>query len=114
MPGAPQSCGATAALALVCGVFALAILCFPVYVSPEGIRCYNFFGLYRTLPWHAVTRIGHDSVFGMGYLVVASSARRSEIYIPLYLSDMAAFTDVVREHARLGHPLVEALEACRA
>lgn len=101
----------TASLSLVIGgVFAIAVVSFPIYVLPHGIRCYNYYGFYSTVRWDSISRIRQRSVFGLRYLVVRSPSSWSEIYIPLYLSDMQGFIAAVRERAGENHPLVTALQ----
>jgi hypothetical protein len=104
--------GLTAAFALFLGViFAAAVVCFPVFVSPEGVRCYNYFGFYKTVPWDAMTGFRRENIFGLRYLAVDSSSGWFAIYIPLYLSDMAGFAQAVREFGGEGHPLLKAVNS---
>src|SRR5437763_10220692 len=36
---------------------ALAILYFPVYVAVDGIKCYDFWGIYHFAPWETIERV---------------------------------------------------------
>jgi hypothetical protein len=89
----------------------LAIAYFRVYVSPMALMSYTFWGKYATTPWNAITSVEPGSVFGLKYLRVRATACRSELWVPLYLSDMPGFNRFVREHAGQTNPLVIALEA---
>ena len=92
-------------------VFA-AIACFPVYLRPDGVRGYDFYGLYRTLRWAEIVRVRRVSVLGSPYLVATDGSR--EVWVPLYLPDMARFARAVRACAGDGHPLAVALREYRA
>src|SRR5436190_1288495 len=90
--GNPISGFPTIAIAIVTGlVFAIAAALFPVYVLPEGIRCYNFYGTYRTIGFDEMASIQVSSVFGLKYLVVNRAESQDQIWIPLYLYDRAGF-----------------------
>jgi hypothetical protein len=113
--GAPLPFGLTFGLALGFGlVFAVAVVCFPVYVRADGLRCYNFYGLYRTLRWEDIADIRKDGVLGLPYLVVSNSSGWRQVWVPLYLSDMPGFARAVRACTGDGHMLVEALEEYEA
>ena len=112
--GRPISGPPTIALSLLLGIlFAVAVVLMPVYVTPEGVRCYNFWGLYRTVGWAEMGEIRRQSVLGLRYLTVAPPDGAWPIYVPLYLSDMPEFLAAVRKHAGDAHPLVAALERYR-
>jgi hypothetical protein len=101
----------TAGLSLGLGtVFAAAVVCFPVYVSPEGLRCYNFWGVYQSIGWFEIERISPTNLFGLKYLRVFSHETPAEIWLPLYLTNLREFTDDVRQFAGADHSLVAALE----
>jgi hypothetical protein len=113
--GPPQVAFPTAGLSLVLGtLFAVAVVCFPVYLSPEGLRCYNYWGLYRSIAWLEVGQISPESVLGLKYLRVTSRGSGAEVWLPLYLSDMSSFIEQTRHYAGPDHPLVEALERHRS
>lgn len=87
---------------------AMAILVFlcPVYVSAEGIRSYNFYGIYSTVAWNAEMRTRRHNLFGLRYIVISSRANWTELWVPLFLSDMRGFTEAVAEFGGDEHPLV--------
>jgi len=108
MLGTPLLIAPTAILSGLIGIlFAVVVVLFPVIVLPQGIRCYNYFGFYSTVPWDAMNPIKRSSVFGLRYLAVGSGWGR--IYIPLYLSDMERFIETVKQRTSEDHPLVRAL-----
>jgi hypothetical protein len=91
-------------------LFAIAIALFPVYVSPDGLKCYNFWGIYCFAPWPSIIETKPGNVFGLKYLRVRSSSFSSEMWVPLYLSRMSDFVVAVRESAGESNPLVVALQ----
>jgi hypothetical protein len=110
MDGRPVPPDVTTVMALSLGViFALAVVAFPVYVSAGGIRCYDFYGVYRTIPWDQMHCLRKRNLCGLRYLVIASPVIRAEIWVPLYLSDMPGFVGTVRQYAGDEHVLVAAL-----
>lgn len=101
-----------AVFSLLIGVsFAIAVACFPVYVSSDGIRCYDFYGFYRTVPWDSVALITQTNLFGLKYFVVSSASGWSDIYIPHFLADMPEFVLSVEEFAGTEHPLARKLRS---
>jgi hypothetical protein len=95
---------------LAAALFAIGVACFPVYVRPDGLRSYNFCGIYRTLPWDAIAKVHHEAVFGFRYLVISDAAGERELWVPLYLSDMPGLAAAIRGHVGPEHPLAEALK----
>ncbi len=109
-PDAPP----TIATAVVAGLlFAVAIIFWPVYVLSDGIRTYNYWGMYRTVPWTEFTVVERANIFGLRYLRFAS-IDGTRLYIPLWLADMPGFAAIVRDRAGDVHPLVFALERYRS
>ncbi|MBA4066920.1 MAG: hypothetical protein C0501_25080 [Isosphaera sp.] len=59
--GAPLPLVPTFAVALAVGsAFAVAVVLFPVYVRADGIRCYNYCGLYQTLRWGEIAEVREE------------------------------------------------------
>lgn len=101
----PPTIGIAAAMSLVCAV---AIVLYPVYLFPDGLRCYNYWGIYQTAKWEDIQGVRATSVFGMRYLVIQTTCH-SEIYLPLWLSGMSEFIRVVQAAAGNNHVLTKAL-----
>lgn len=109
--GQPISAPPTIGMAILLGIFfAIAAVLFPVYVTADGVRCYNFFGAYNTIPFVEMEKFKVSSMLGLKYVVVNSADKIHDIWIPLYLYDRAGFKFAVRERAGASHPLVEVLE----
>lgn len=109
MFGQPISPPPTLFLAILIGlVLAVFVVLFPVYVLPEGVRCYNYWGLYQTIAWNDFGEIRYCNIFGLKYLK-ANSLSGGTIYIPLYLWNKVGFKSAVTERAGAVHPLVLAL-----
>jgi hypothetical protein len=111
LDGNPLSFPPTMLLAVGLGlVFALAVVAFPVYVLDEGVRCYNFYGVYGTIRWDDAIHIRRTNLFGLRYAVVSAPETSVELWLPLYLSDMNGFIAAIQEHVSDDHPLVMELE----
>jgi hypothetical protein len=91
----------------------VAVIWFPVYIGPSGIRSYNVWGLYRTVPWADVTGTGRLNILGLRYISL-KAAGRGPIYVPLFLSGMDAFRARVLGYAGPFHPVASALGVGRA
>jgi hypothetical protein len=70
-----------------------------IHVSPEGIRCYNFWSVYRSIPWSDMARARPINLLGVRYLRVWTASPRSPIWIPLFLADMEGFKNAVLRFA---------------
>ena len=99
------SVGAVLCLALT----ALAVYGFPLYVAPSGIRCYNFWGLYRTVAWGDIESARPFDLLVLRYLVVQAQGGDT-IFVPLFLSNMQRFRESVKGYAGENNPLVRELE----
>ena len=114
--GLPRSTIPTFGIAIVVGVlFATAVALFPVYVLVDGVRCYNFWGMYRTVKWAEVGEIRPANMFRLRYLTVAStSGGTARSRVPLYLSNMDRFVASIRDRAGPEHTLVAVPRALSA
>lgn len=105
---------AAAAMAIVCGILvAAAVIAFPVYIRPDGLRCYDFFGNYRLAPWETIERAEPINLLGLRYLRVQAPPLARPLWLPLFLADMDGFVDAVYRLVGKDHPLVMALHQSR-
>jgi hypothetical protein len=65
-----------------------------VNVSEDGLRCFDFFGRYHTIPWHAITHGRPINVGGLRYLRLYAPGHAT-VWLPLYLQRMTEFWEVV-------------------
>ncbi|MBI1916123.1 MAG: hypothetical protein HYS12_15525 [Planctomycetes bacterium] len=95
-------------------LLALAVVYLRVYVTADGIRCYDASGVfYHFAPWPTIERVRPLNVLGLRYLMVQSSATRRELCVPLFLTDMPGFRAAIADRAGPDHPLTEALQGGR-
>src|SRR5262245_1693095 len=100
--------------ALLCGVLvAVTVVLFPVYVYPDGLRCYDFFGDYRLAYWDRIDRTSTANLLGLRYLRVFATDLRKPRWLPLFLADMDGFVEAVYQRTGRDHPLIAALERSR-
>ena len=112
--GQPTSIPPTIGLSLiVCIVFVVAIMICPLYLVPEGVHGYNFWGKYRTVKWDEMGTIQPMNLFGLRYLIITGTSDGAKIWLPMYLSEMNEFIAGVNDRAGPKHALVEAIEKYR-
>lgn len=87
----------------------LFISIYPVYLSEEGIRCYNSWGVYRTFDWSEISFVKSINILGFRYLRIGSVEGGSKLWVPMFLEDMAGFREAVRDFAGTEHVLTKAL-----
>jgi hypothetical protein len=90
-------------------VMLLAAAFFPVHVQPEGLRCYDFFGIYHLAKWSEITAVRPIWILGLRYLRVRSRDCPRVVWLPLFLAGKEEFTALVRERAGEEHMLTRFL-----
>jgi hypothetical protein len=95
--------------AFACLSLLLFIAYFKVHVSQGGLGAFNTLGLYREIAWADVASTKRVNLLGMQYIRLYSSRLRLPVSIPLFLSDLDRFYQVVCRHAGPDHPLALAL-----
>ena len=95
--------------AIACWLFAMVFLVYnyPVYVSADGVRSYNLWGIYNTMPWNEMKTTSRYSVIWLHYIVVKND--KMTIHIPLFLSRQQRFVEMVNGFAGPENALVRAL-----
>jgi hypothetical protein len=101
---------ATAGGELVAAVLVLPLIAYyKVYVSPDGVRAYNFWGVYRFARWADFRRVALGSFLGLPLLRAYTDGAWTPLWLPLFLADWDGFCALVRTHAGAEHPLTVAL-----
>jgi hypothetical protein len=90
-------------------ITALLVFYFKVYAGPEGLRAYNFWGLYRTVAWEDIRSARPVNFLGLRYLRAHTANASSPLWLPLFLTEQDRFDALVRAHAGPSHPLTRAL-----
>jgi hypothetical protein len=83
---------------------------FKVYVSPDGLRAFNFWGLYREVAWAELRSAGPVNFLGLKYLRAYPTGGRAPLWLPLFLRDQGRFCALVRQYAGPEHPVAVALQ----
>ena len=83
-------------------------------VGPEGLTCYNFWGLQRTIPWRTMQRVRQFQLFGLSYLRISAEQQRSDIWLPLFVDRYELLLDLVGAHVDEQHPLMLKLRLAAA
>lgn len=78
-------------LALTAGL----ALAFPISVSADGIRCFDFWGRYLVFRWSEIHRASPVSFCGLTYLRLYSPAATRPMWLPLFLGRAEQFRDYV-------------------
>lgn len=92
------------------GLAIAVILFFPVYVSPAGLRCYNFWGVYGPARWDDIQSATRINLVGFRYLRVVSRGRNTPLWVPLFLAKKREFAEQVREFAGEENAVSRALD----
>jgi hypothetical protein len=101
--------GGCVGLAISVALMLLAVWLMPVSVSPEGIRCPNGWGVYRTVVWVEVTAVKPFNLLGLRYLRVFSPKLRWPLWVPRFLADQDRFERLVLAYAGPDHLLSKAI-----
>lgn len=78
-------------------------------VGPEGVSCYNFWGLKRTIPWDSIQVVRPFKMFGLEYLRIEATGLRSDIWLPMFVDHERVLADLILAHASEPHPLAACL-----
>jgi hypothetical protein len=93
----------------VLGLLLLAVFLFEVHVSEEGLRCYTFYGNYRTFAWSDINGVRPVNMLGLRYLRVSSVQGGPPLWVPLFLADREGFRLAVSGLAGEDHVMTRAL-----
>jgi hypothetical protein len=96
-------------LILLVPLTGLVVWYFKVFVHPDGLRCCDAWGLYRSVAWSDITGVRPLNLVGLRYLLVSSSSLRGALWLPVYLVDRHRFAERVCQAAGPEHPLSRAL-----
>jgi hypothetical protein len=88
-------------------VLVVVIRNFPVYVHPDGIRCFDAMNRYRLVRWTRIDRLRPFNLLGLRYLRIDSPDIKGALWLPLFLADMDGFREVVTHLAGNNNVLVE-------
>ncbi len=101
-----------ATLGILGGVFVFTLLLVLVYrvrVRPDGLRSFDSWGLFYTLPWGDINSVNRLSVASLSFLSVKSS-NGIGVLVPLFLCDKRRFCESLAKHAGPNHLLAKKLD----
>jgi hypothetical protein len=78
-------------------------------VGPEGVRGFNFWGVYRDAPWGDFRSVRPITFFGLRFLRAHTNQGGSPLWLPVFLVGAERFRLLVLEYAGPAHPLSQAL-----
>jgi hypothetical protein len=96
-------CGGCGLLSLV--ITPLAVWGYPVYVYPDRLTAYNFWGVYSSPAWDGITAARTLNLGVVSLVRVYTEETWLTLWVPLFLDDLDRFTELVRDFAGDGNPL---------
>ena len=79
-------------------------------ITPEGLTCYDFWGVRRTIPWSSMRVVRRFDLFGLSYLRIGAEQLRSDLWLPLFVERYEVLQDLVGAHVDEQHPLAVQLK----
>jgi hypothetical protein len=83
-----------------------------VSVNSRGIKCTNFWGKLHFVEWSTIRGARFYSGFwtsGLKFILVSSTKLSQDLWLPLFLTDMSNFEQLVSQYAGTKNPLVKRL-----
>jgi hypothetical protein len=74
-----------------------------VYISPKGIKAYDFLGRYYFVEWSSITAVRRFNLLGLKYLLVSSTQSPKRLWVPLFLAELHRFGQLVSKYAGTEH-----------
>jgi len=87
---------------------------FPIRVYELGIEGYDAFGRRTYFTWPQIQGVRPISMAGLKYLRVVSTGTKRTLWLPRFLIDQQAFSQLVAELAGENHPLTRSLSEAAA
>ena len=83
---------------------------FMVYISPRGIKAYDFWLRYHFVEWSSITTVRRFTYrLGLKYLLVSSTQSPKTLWVPLFLADRHRFGQLVSKYAGTEHTFTQCL-----
>ena len=100
-----------AAVAVLAGVAVLVLRRqFTVGLSPQGIRCCDFWGRYHLAGWDTIRAADVWHLLGLPYLRIESRAVARPLWMSLSLEDERLLPELLASYVERGHPIRTAIE----
>ena len=98
-----------AVLVLTSGAVLILRRQFTVNLSPEGLRCCDFWGSYHTAAWNGIRGVTVWHLLGLPYLRIESSETRRPLWMSLSLEREADLPEILASFVDVEHPIREAV-----
>ena len=86
------------------------IACFKVKLKPNGISCFNFWGIYSFVLWEEMRAIKIFSLFGLRYARVFFRDSKFPLWVPLFIKNRQEFSKALSEFAPSSNLLRQTFE----
>jgi hypothetical protein len=73
--------------------------CFKVKLKPNGISCYNFWGIYSFVLWEEMRAVKMFNLFGLKYARVFFRNSNIPLWVPLFIKNRNEFSKALSEFA---------------
>jgi hypothetical protein len=83
---------------------------YKVKISPDGISCFNFWGIYSFVVWDEIRGVRVVNFLGLKYEKVFFSNARFPLWVPLFIKNRDGFTKALSEFAPTSNLLRQAFE----
>jgi hypothetical protein len=80
-----------------------------VYISPRGIKAYDFWVKYYFVEWSSITAVRPFNLLGLKYLLVSSTQSPKTLWVPLFLAELHRFRQLVSKYAGTEHTFTQNL-----
>jgi hypothetical protein len=81
-----------------------------VYISPRGIKAYDFWLRYHFVEWSSITAVRRFTYrLGSKYLLVSSTQSAKTLWVPLFLANRHRFGQLVSKYAGTEHTFTQNL-----
>jgi hypothetical protein len=80
-----------------------------VYISPRGIKAYDFWVKYYFVEWSSITAVRPFNLLGLKYLLVSSTQSPKTLWVPLFLAELHRFKQLVSKYAGTEHTFTQNL-----
>jgi hypothetical protein len=80
-----------------------------VYISPRGIKAYDFWVKYYFVEWSSITAVRPFNLLGLKYLLVSSTQSPKTLWVPLSLAERHRFGQLVSKYAGTEHTFTQNL-----
>jgi hypothetical protein len=82
---------------------------FKITINENGIRCYNFWGVFRTCDWNDIVLCKYINFSGFKYIRIYSKDKYFQLWLPLFLHDFSIFINEVENLAGNDNELTKIL-----